>query len=130
MGDNPDVQNDLSFRSDSGASSGSKEQSTKNVTVGDVTDIPVGRGRAEDTEDEENEHDSQPDLEKEYRSLKPCPEDTANILSITFYSWLSDLIKRGSKGPLEHHDLYALSEEELVGTLTDTFYELYPRCRY
>ena len=49
-------------------------------------------------DDDNDEHGRQPEIER-------CPEDNQNVFSAAFFGWLSPMLVKGSKKPLEYHDM-------------------------
>ncbi|KAI9138247.1 P-loop containing nucleoside triphosphate hydrolase protein [Paraphysoderma sedebokerense] len=53
------------------------------------------------------------------------PEATANIVSWSLFSWMSDIMLKGFKRPLQEKDLYRLSDDHLAGNLCQNFESLW-----
>ncbi|KAL9964351.1 hypothetical protein ACROYT_G027981 [Oculina patagonica] len=62
-----------------------------------------------------------PDAPVEAETRKPCPEDSANILSRLSFFWLSRLIFTGFKRPLLDADLWALNKSNRSSTIVPPF---------
>lgn len=58
-------------------------------------------------------------METEKKQLKDNPRDSANILSVLFFSWVIPLLKEGSSKSLEVEDLFQSRQCDKSKNLAD-----------